>query len=102
MTVYFHRTSTGNADRILTGGFENGAGGYLTRNEYRGVWISTVPLDINDGLDGDTLLTIEISETEVAPFEWREAEKRYREFLVPSEILNRHGKVSRVTSTECA
>jgi hypothetical protein len=36
------------------------------------------------------VLDLEIPEEIVAPFEWIEEDKGYREFLVPVEIVNRH------------
>jgi hypothetical protein len=39
----------------------------------------------------DTVLQIDIPEPDVAPFEWIEAGKPYREFLVPTRLVNRYG-----------
>ena len=36
------------------------------------------------------MLDLEIPEEIVAPFEWIEEDKGYREFLVPAEIVNRY------------
>ena len=87
MTVY-HRTTRESADAILAGGFRDGRGRYLTEHEYTGVWVSDVPLDINEGAEGDVLLAIEVTPEAVDPFEWAEEGKTYREFLVPASILN--------------
>ena len=37
------------------------------------------------------MLSLEIPGGVVAPYEWVEAGKGYREFLVPAEIVNRYG-----------
>jgi hypothetical protein len=77
------------ADAILTDGFRDGEGNYLTTNVYRGVWVSDVPLDANEGADGDRLLAIDMPETAIADFEWVEDNRAHREWLVPAEVLNR-------------
>jgi hypothetical protein len=77
------------ADAILTDGFRDGEGTYLTANVYRGVWVSDGPLDVNEGADGNRLFAIDIPETVIPDFEWVEDDKAYREWLVPAEVLNR-------------
>jgi hypothetical protein len=69
---------------------------YLTAHEWEGVWVSNVPLDSNEGAEGDVLLLIRLdpSEVELADFEWVEEGKTYREWLVPAAVLNRYGAVS--------
>lgn len=54
----YHRTAAGEA--ILAEGFRNGRGHYLTSNVYEGVWLSNIPLDVNEGASGDDLLVVEI------------------------------------------
>jgi hypothetical protein len=58
---FYHRTDA--ADAILAGGFRDAEGTYLTRNVYRGVWLSVYPLDVNQGADGDHLLEVMIRAT---------------------------------------
>ena len=77
------------ADAILTDGFRDGEGTYLTANVYRGGWVSDIPLDVNGGAVGNRLLAIDLPETVIADFEWVEDDKAYREWLVPAEVLNR-------------
>ena len=88
MKVY-HRTKA--ADAILAEGFRDGEGHYLTSNLYRGVWLSNVPLDENEGAWGDTLLSLDIPESVIAEYEWVEEGKPYREFLVPADTVNEYG-----------
>jgi hypothetical protein len=85
----YHRTDAG--EEILSRGFRDGDGGYLTRNTYRGVWLSNQPLDVNEGAIGRTLLAVEVPEAIVAEWEWVEEGKGFREFLVPAELVNEYG-----------
>ena len=87
----FHNTRRSAAEAIMSDGFIDAEGGYMTTNVYRGVWVSNVPLDINEGADGDTLLSFELDESVFSEYEWVEDEKPYRESLIPAEILNRYG-----------
>lgn len=88
MKVY-HRTY--HAKEILVEGFRDATGYYLTTNLYTGVWFSNRPLDINEGADGDTLLTIDIPESALTYYEWVEEGKPYREFLIPASLANQYG-----------
>src|SRR5262245_19846428 len=85
----YHRTY--HADEILTGGFRDGTGLYLTSQERSGVWLSDRPLDANEGARGDTLLRLEIPDYVLTPYEWVEDDKMYREFLIPADVVNRYG-----------
>jgi hypothetical protein len=93
--ILFHRTSKLAADGILANGFRDGEGTYLTTNAYRGVWLSAVPLDENEGAVGDVLLEVDLNltDTELREWEWEEALKPYREFLIPAKIVNKRGRV---------
>ncbi len=96
----FHRTD--DAEAILTSGFKDGTGRYLTTNEYSGVWLSNVPLDVNEGAFGDTLLLVEldVAEGELSQFEWIEEGKGFREWLIPAALINAKGKVRIVEETD--
>ena len=91
MNVYHN---TFHAPAILAEGFKDATDYYLTSQLWTGVWVSDRPLDCNEGADGDTLLALDIPEEEIASFEWVEEDKPYREFLVPSDVLNRYGPPS--------
>lgn len=93
--ILYHRTPAGAA--ILAGGFRDGHGHFLTANEYSGVWLANTPLRAADGAPGDDLLVVEIPEAAIAEYEWIEEvpwraseTDRYREWLVPAEIVNRY------------
>jgi hypothetical protein len=86
MTVY-HRTDAARA--ILDEGFRDGCGSYGTAHEYRGVWLSDTPLDVNEGVVGGEVVAVDISEDALADYEWVEDAKPYREWLVPADVVNR-------------
>ena len=86
--ILYHRTHAAIAEPILCDGFRDGTGTYLTTEEHSGVWLSNVPLDINEGAEGDTLLQLDLPEQTIADYEWREDGKRYREWLVPARLIN--------------
>lgn len=88
----FHRTDE--ADAISREGFRDGSGTYMTSSVYTGVWLSDQPLDANEGAGGRFLLVVEIPEEVVAPYEWVEEGKGYREFLVPANLVNNYGPSS--------
>jgi hypothetical protein len=89
----YHRTD--HAKEILDNGFLDGTGSYLTDATFSGVWLSNVPLTVNEGAKGNTLLMVDIPEEVIAAdFEWIEEGKPYREFLVPASIVNQYGPPS--------
>jgi hypothetical protein len=56
-----------------------------------------VPLDANDGVMGDALLAVTF---DLAPFEWVEEGKGYREWLVPAAFINAKMSVRLVEDEE--
>lgn len=86
----YHRTSASNAKAILQDGFKDGTGHYLTDDLHSGVWLSNFPLDCNEGAWGDVLLEValDMTEGELAAYEWPEEGKTYREWLIPAVIVN--------------
>ena len=85
----FHRTPY--SESILENGFRDGEGTYMTRIMHKGVWLSDRPLSFFEGAKGVGLLSLEIPDDVLAEYEWVEDEKPYREFLIPSEIVNSYG-----------
>lgn len=90
----YHRTTSEAADQILAEGFRDNTDNYgVEGHSFTGVWVSDVPLDRNEGAWGDVLLqiTLDVSESELADYEWVEewpeieGGKRYREWLVPEQ-----------------
>jgi hypothetical protein len=85
----FHRTAA--ADKILSDGFRNGSGRYLTDEQHEGVWLADRTLDEDPGAGAYTVLAVEVPESVVSDYEWVEDGKSYREFLVPADLLNQFG-----------
>ena len=90
--ILYHRTTRENAQSILASGFRNGTGTYGIAREVSGVWLSDVPLDINDGAEGNTVfeITVSLSEDQLQPYEWIEQVKRFREWCIPAAVLEGH------------
>ena len=89
VTLY-HSTTTENATEILTTGFRDAIGHYLTDREWNGVWLSDVPLDENEGPRGSTVLEValNLTEEELTSYEWTCDGQPYREWLVPAALIN--------------
>jgi hypothetical protein len=88
--ILYHRTTRQAAEQIQQQGFRDSTGSYLTSTQHSGVWLSNVPLDANDGAIGTHLFVLQstLSDWELSEYEWVEDGKRYREFLVPAEVVN--------------
>jgi hypothetical protein len=88
-----HRTGEDVAKRVVANGFNDDDGYYLTNNHHSGVWFSDQVLDANEGAFGDTIIRIRLDELEIAPFEWIEEGRAYREWLIPAQVVNESGSV---------
>jgi hypothetical protein len=85
----FHRTD--DAATVLRDGFRDGEGTYGTGEWFSGVWLSNVPLDVNEGAKGDELIAVEVPADVFTEYEWvQEPNFGYREALVPATIVNRY------------
>jgi hypothetical protein len=95
----FHRTTRAAVDTIVTDGFRDGHGNYLTESQWSGVWLSDTPLDENEGANGDVLLevTLDIPNEELADWEWVEEGKPYREWLIPAAVVNPGAKIREIS-----
>jgi hypothetical protein len=102
VTRYFHRTTADRALQIFKEGFCDGEGSYGTSNVYRGVWLSNVPLDVNEGAEGEVVLTVRLRSDLVSDWEWVEESKGYREFLVPAALINEKHQGLRVVAVDLA
>ena len=91
--LVFYRTTQAGAEQILRSGFHDHTARYLTDREWTGVWVSDRPLDNSEGASGETLLQIEVEEPLIAAYEWVKEGKPYREWLIPSSVLNKIGQV---------
>jgi hypothetical protein len=79
--LLYHRTHA--ADDILRGGFRDGEDTYMTDVVLRGVWLSDVPLGIEEGAHGSQVLEVELPDALARAHEVVEDGRRFREFLVP-------------------
>lgn len=85
----FHRTPFGK--QIISEGFRDHEGTYMTGTMHTGVWLSDIPLSVMEGAKGNDLLTLEISDEVLAEYEWVQEQSTYREFLIPAEVVNAYG-----------
>ncbi|HLJ59088.1 MAG TPA: hypothetical protein VKZ50_05090 [bacterium] len=92
----YHRTTASRGKQILTSGFRDHRGHYLTEQYHVGVWFSDVPLGMNEaassGADGDVLLEARIPIARIRDYEWIEEGKSYREFFLPEKVANEYGR----------
>lgn len=89
----FHRTSEQAATNIRSKGFRD----TVSRNLPAGVFLSNYPLDRNEGAKGEVLFEVLLEESPHNMFykyEFIEAGKPYREFILPASILNDHARCS--------
>lgn len=90
----YHRTPIGNLESIMSLGFEDQVGTYLTANDHVGIWVSNDPLGGNQEIEQGVTLEIELPADEVSSYEWIDEQHwtpRHREFLVPASLLNSYG-----------
>jgi hypothetical protein len=92
-SIFYHRTAA--AEAILREGFRDAEGSYmLVGMTLRGVFVSNVPLDCNEGAKGDQLLEVSLTAScDISDYEQIEEGKGHREWCVPAEIINRYGTV---------
>jgi hypothetical protein len=90
---FYHRTNA--AEAIIRDGFRDDEGSYMLKGmRLRGVFLSDILLDANDGAEGDQLLEISLQATcDISDYEIIEEGKPYREWCVPAGIINRCGEV---------
>jgi hypothetical protein len=113
----YHRTTPKAATSIIAEGFRDGGGYFGTAgdefgNPYRGVWLCDRPFDAAPLADNTWGVVLELSIPEAEPleeggeplayWEWVEEGKGYREFLVPSAIVNRYGPPQIVNEDDLA
>lgn len=84
----YHRTP--HPEAILRDGFRDPRGSL----NLTGVWLSDVPLDENEGAKGPTVLSVKIPVEERVDLEVVEVGKPYREWCLPSDLVNRFGPPS--------
>lgn len=94
--LLFHRTTPPRASAILSDGFRDGSIHYGIHTEFAGVWVSNIPLRPDQGVKGEAVLriTTDLSEGELAEYEWKEERLTHREWLIPAEVLNARGHIA--------
>lgn len=97
MKVYH---ATAHPEEILRYGFRESVGILRSGRSWAGVWLTDRPTDPGDAayLHGATL-EMEIPEEVLAPYEWKETGKPYRQFLVPAHLANEALAASRQSPT---
>ena len=92
MIVYHSTRDAETAAAIMTQGFRDATGSYLTDSEHSGVWVSDRPLSAGEGgvIGNEPLLRVDVPEDVLREYEWVEDGKGYREWLVPAMVLNQH------------
>jgi hypothetical protein len=88
------------AAAILRKGCRDTKGRFGTTQEYKGVWLSDVPVDCQEGTKGDILLVVEIDQVYVEKYEWVDEGNWYREYLVPAKLLTSHAIIRRATEED--
>ena len=93
------------AEAILREGFRDGTGSYgFATITLTGVFLADTPVDINEGATGDQVLAVEIADDSLlADYEFvtdGTPSGTYREWCVPAEIINTHGRVRLLTDDE--
>ena len=83
-------------------GFKDATDRYMTDHLWTGVWLSDRPLGIQEGAHGDAVLevTTNLSESDLADYEWIEEGKPYREWLIPAALINARMRVRLVGEEE--
>jgi hypothetical protein len=79
------------AEAILREGFRDGESNYgLAKTWLKGVFVSDEPLTVNEGVKGEQVLEVTLSdETSLVDYELVQELNNYREWCVPAELLNR-------------
>ena len=99
----YHRTTREAAEGILANGFRHSSGFYGLRRETSGVFLSDEPLGANDGVpEGGSLLIVELdlSEGDIAEFEWIDDVTHYREWQIPANLINQRAVIRIATQEE--
>lgn len=87
---FYHRTSAENARAILERGFHDSTGYLLGNRAWTGVWLSETSSGCKATAGSEVLLriTLDLSEHELARWEWTGERGSSREWLIPSALIN--------------
>jgi hypothetical protein len=89
--IFYHRTNSDNAREIIDSGFRNSSGYFLSNRIWTGVWLSSIPIDSEAGVEDDALLMVklEMDEPQLSRWEWTAEGRSFREWLLPAAMINR-------------
>ncbi len=98
--VLYHTTTAKTSEHIISDGFKDATDRYLTKRLHTGVWLANTILDANDGIRGGTVLrvTLSLAEQAIEDYEWIAPNMRYREWLIPADLVNHHIETLEVVS----
>ena len=96
--IFYHRTNADNGRAIVDSGFKNSSGYFMNNRIWTGVWLSSIPVDSEPLVAGDTLLMVklDIDERELSRWEWAGEGRSSREWLLPAPIVNCRATVEMV------
>ena len=79
--IFYHRTNAHNAHAIIESGFRNSTGHFLNNRIWTGAWLSSIPVDSEQGAADDALLLVklDIDDRELARWEWAAEGRTYTE-----------------------
>jgi hypothetical protein len=84
----YHVTTTEGAAGIEANGFSDAAGYYRQEADRAGVWIADTPQPVGTGIASPVVFEIDAPVSALAEYEWSEAGKTFRQWLVPASVLN--------------
>jgi hypothetical protein len=69
---------------------------YGNHTTFNGIWVSNVPLGPDQGVKGGAVLRItsNLTEAELADYEWKEERLGHREWSIPAHVLNTRGQIA--------
>jgi hypothetical protein len=86
----YHRTTRANAELILRDGFRDVKKRYTADFGDRGVWFSDAAKDASECDPDEVVVAVDLgfSARSLSTFEWGEDETAYREWLIPTALVN--------------
>jgi hypothetical protein len=86
----YHRTTRANALLILRDGFVDRRDRYTSDFGSQGVWFSDLPKDADEDDSDDAVMSVDFgfAAKALAVFEWIEDKTTYREWLIPTALVN--------------
>ncbi len=102
--IFYHRTNADNGRAIVDSGFKNSSGYFMNNRIWTGVWLSSIPVDSDPLLAGETLLMVKLDmdEGELSRWEWTSERRSHREWLIPATIVNRCATVEMVDQLDAS